>query len=173
MENQATASTLPPTAELFVKMALSSWDTQYARVNKLFETLTDEQLLTETAPGRNRGIYLLGHLTAVHDGMLPLLGLGEKLHPQLDPFFIRTPDKTKPDLPVAELKGYWKEVNAKLSTAMNQLPAADWFMKHTAVSEEDFAKEPHRNRLNVLINRTNHMSYHLGQLIYLDKKQEA
>jgi len=36
-----------------------------------------------------------------------------------------------------------------------------------AVSDEDFSKEPHRNKLNVIINRTNHMSYHLGQLILL------
>ena len=170
MENQTVAGKTLTGNELFVKMALSAWDTQYSRVNKLFETLTEEQLLTETAPGRNRGIYLLGHLTAVSDGMLPLLGLGEKLHPELEPFFIRTPDKAKPDLAVADLKTYWKEVNAKLNLAMNQLPAAEWFMKHTAVSEEDFAKEPFRNRLNVLINRTNHMSYHLGQLVYLEKK---
>ena len=171
MENQQAASMGQAGNELFVKMAISAWDTQYSRVNKLFETLTDEQLLTHTAPGRNRGIYLLGHLTAVADGMLPLLGLGEKLYPQLEPFFIRTPDKTKPDLAIAELKTYWKEVNAKLSGAMNQLSPSEWFMKHTAVSEEDFVKEPFRNRLNVLINRTNHLSYHLGQLVYLDKKQ--
>jgi hypothetical protein len=35
------------------------------------------------------------------------------------------------------------------------------------VSPEDFAKEPHRNRLNVLISRTNHMANHIGQLLLL------
>jgi len=39
----------------------------------------------------------------------------------------------------------------------------EWFAKHSAVSAEDFAKEPHRNKLNILVNRTNHHSYHLGQ----------
>ena len=173
MENQNAAG-MPSTGnELFVKMGLSAWDSQYSRVNKLFETLSDEQLLREIAPGKNRGIYLLGHLTAVHDGMMPLLGLGEKLYPQLEPLFIRTPDKSHPDMSISELKNYWKEVSAKLSNAMNKLSASEWFMKHTAVSAEDFAKEPFRNRLNVLISRTNHLSYHLGQLIYLDKKEEA
>jgi len=41
--------------------------------------------------------------------------------------------------------------------------------KHTSVSEEDFAKEPHRNRLNVLTTRTTHLASHYGQLIFLKK----
>jgi hypothetical protein len=36
--------------------------------------------------------------------------------------------------------------------------------RHNAVSEEDYAKDPTRNRLAVLLSRTNHMSYHLGQI---------
>jgi hypothetical protein len=36
----------------------------------------------------------------------------------------------------------------------------DWFSRHMLVSPEDFAKEPHRNKLNVIINRTNHMANH-------------
>lgn len=51
-----------------------------------------------------------------------------------------------------------------------ELSPADWFAKHTAVSDEDFAKEPHRNRLNVLLSRTIHQSNHLGQLSLLKKK---
>ena len=46
----------------------------------------------------------------------------------------------------------------------------DWFTKHSAISAEDFAKEPHRNKLNILINRTVHQGYHMGQLAYLVKK---
>ena len=38
------------------------------------------------------------------------------------------------------------------------------------VSAEDFAKEPHRNKLNLIINRTNHQNTHYGQLIYLKPK---
>jgi hypothetical protein len=72
---------------------------------------------------------------------------------------------------VAELRKYWKEVNAKLSAAITTTTSNEWFAKHTAVSAEDFAKEPLRNKLNVLISRTNHQSYHLGQLIYLKPKK--
>jgi len=37
------------------------------------------QLEQQVAPGKNRLIYLWGHLTAVNDGLLPLLGIGERL----------------------------------------------------------------------------------------------
>ncbi len=35
------------------------------------------------------------------------------------------------------------------------------------VSDEDFEKEPHRNKLNIIVTRTSHLSYHTGQLILL------
>ena len=47
------------------------------------------------------------------------------------------------------------------------LTTAQWFEKHTAVSEEDFTKEPHRNKLSVVLSRTNHLAYHVGQLALL------
>lgn len=157
--------------DLFVKMALSAWHSHNERVNKLLEQLSDAQLHAETAAGRNTGIYLLGHLTAVNDALLPLLGLGERLYPQLDVAFIDNPDKSNQRMPsLAILKECWKSVNAILTEKMNKLSTDEWFARHTAVSEEDFAKEPHRNRLNVILSRTNHQSYHLGQLTYLLKK---
>ncbi|MEP6728015.1 MAG: DinB family protein [Bacteroidota bacterium] len=153
---------------LVIKMIIAEWQKQNSRVDKLLETLADEQLASETAPKRNSGIYLLGHLAAVNDAMLPLLEFGTKLHPELEAVFLTNPDKSGLDKPsLAVLKGYWKEINAKLSEHINNMKFEDWFTRHTAVSEEDFAKEPHRNKLNILINRTNHQSYHIGQLVYL------
>jgi hypothetical protein len=154
--------------QLMIKMTLDAWNVYISRTDKLFNELTDEQLANEVAPGRNTGIYLLGHLAAVHDAMLPLFGLGEKLYPELEDIFIKNPDKSGLQKPITkELRKYWLEVNTKLSDRFNQFTADEWFQKHTAVSAEDFAKEPHRNKLNVLINRTNHLSNHLGQLVFL------
>lgn len=42
-----------------------------------------------------------------------------------------------------------------------------WMEKHSRVSEEDFTADPLRNKLNVLIGRTAHQSYHTGQLAFL------
>ena len=164
-------TTETPVKELFIKMVVDAWDASTSQVNKLFGELSDAQFAAETAPGRNTGIYLLGHLTAVTDRMMPLLGFGERLYPQLDPVFLASPDKSGLEMPpLAELKKYWKEANARLSESIAKTSADEWLSKHTSVSAEDFAKEPHRNKLNVLINRTNHQSTHYGQLIYLKAK---
>jgi len=154
--------------EVFIRMVMFNWELQNEGVDSLLVSLSDEQFLKETAPGRNTGIYLLGHLTAVSDGILPLLELGEKLYPQLHEPFIKNPDKSGFEYPsIAELKIYWNNVNTTLKNKFGTMQPNDWFNRHTAVSEEDFAKEPHRNKLNILINRANHQSYHLGQLAYL------
>lgn len=154
--------------ELLIKMVISNWDLQNSRFNGLIEKLSEEQLQAETAPGRNSGTYLLGHLAAVSDGLFKLLGLGDRLYPALDAVFLASPDKSGLEKPsLRDLKTYWHLVNAELTTKFNQMQPDEWFAPHTAIAAEDFAKEPHRNKLNILINRTNHLSYHLGQVVYL------
>jgi len=153
---------------LFVKMVLSAWHLQNTRVNELLDKLSDEQLMKETAPGRNTGVYLLGHFASINDNLFKLLDLGERLHEELDDAFVETPDKSgKPMPPVSVLKQYWNEINKNLTEKFNAMQPEEWFEKHTSISAEDFAKEPHRNKLNVIITRTVHQSYHLGQMIYL------
>jgi len=153
------------THELSVQVAISSWRLVLERANKAFSNLTDDQLVKEVAPGKNRLIYLWGHLTAAHDAMFPILGLGERLHPELDTIFISNPDKSGAQLPpVAELRKSWDEVNAKLLSQFATLSENEWLQRHRSMSEEDYAKDPTRNRLAVLLSRTNHLSYHLGQI---------
>jgi uncharacterized damage-inducible protein DinB len=153
------------TRELSVQVAINSWRVTVERANKIFSSLTEDELLKEVAPRKNRLIYLWGHLTAINDAMLPILGLGKRLHSELDAIFVSSPDKTGKQLPpVGELRTYWDELNAKLLSQFATLSADDWLQRHYAMSEEDYAKDPTRNRLAVLLSRTNHMSYHLGQI---------
>ncbi len=156
---------------IFIKMVLDAWHTQIKRTDELFNSLSDEQLMKEIAPGRNRGIYLLGHLAAVHDRILPLLGLGNPLYPELWEPFVERPDKEVTELPATQtLRDYWKEINSNLAGNISTLSSETWFQKHTAVPVEDFAKEPYRNKLNIIINRTSHLANHLGQLLLLKAK---
>lgn len=156
------------TQELAITMIITEWQKQNTRLDQLLDTLSDEQLSRPTAPARNSGIYLLGHLTAVNDAMIPLLGFGEKLHPELEPLFLTNPENPAVERPsLSALKKYWKAVNAVLYEHINKMTTEDWFTRHNAVTDEAFQKEPHRNKLNILINRANHQSYHLGQLAYL------
>lgn len=153
--------------QLIIQSVLDSWFSQIQRTNNLLNALTNEQLQQEVAPNRNRGIYLLGHLVAVHDKMLPLLNLGEQMYPDLESIFLTSPDKAVAEIPSAEdLRLYWNTVNTALEKRFIVLQPQEWLEKHTAVSESDFEKEPHRNKVNVILSRTNHLSYHFGQLAF-------
>ncbi len=152
--------------ELFVQTVVSSWKQIVSRLDQRFAPLDDEQLQKQVAPDKNRLFYLLGHLTAVHDRMLPLLGIGERLHPQLDEVYLSNPDRTFADpLSAVDLKKAWSEVNVAIISAIEEFSIDDWLTKHTAVSEEDFSKNPTRNRLAVFLSRTNHASFHTGQVV--------
>ncbi len=85
------------TEELMSTTAVNTWKLIVDRFSKGIAPLTDEQLQQQVAPGRNRLLYLVGHLTAVHDRMFSLLDIGERLHPELDDVYITNPDKTHPD----------------------------------------------------------------------------
>jgi hypothetical protein len=152
------------TEEMLTTAAVHSWKLVIGRFDGSVVSLSEEQLQKQVAPGRNRLLYLVGHLTAVHDRMFPLLGLGERLHPELDEVYISNPDQALPDsISASALKQAWSEVNSKLSAAFAALTPQQWLEKHTAVSDEDFAKDPTRNRLAVLLSRTNHAAFHTGQ----------
>jgi hypothetical protein len=157
-----------PTTETMVKMILDRWYASIKNFDDLLNSLTDEQLQKEIAQKRNRGVYLLGHLIAVHDLMIPLLDMGQKLYPNLQKPFFELPDKAVAEIPsTRELKEYWIKQCEWLKQKFENLQPDEWFAKHTVVSDEDFAKEPHRNKLNIIITRTTHLQYHIGQLVLL------
>ena len=157
------------TSELFVKMVIDRWNGSIENLNKHMYALTDEQLQKETTPGKNRGTYLLGHLIAVHDDMLKLLDMGDKLFPELFEPYIKQADKAgAQNLSVSELRAMWEKQNNIIQEKFEKLNPEEWFEKHTAVSEEDFAKELHRNKLNIIITRTSHLQYHTGQITLLN-----
>jgi hypothetical protein len=148
----------------FVDSALRGWKSNVERADKLFGALSPEQLEKEVAPGKNRLIYLWGHLAAVNDGLLPLLGIGERLHPEFDVMFLSKPDKSiRLTVSGQSLQSAWQEINQKLWDGFFKFSASNWVQRHTAVSEADFKREPHRNRFTVLFGRTAHLTYHLGQ----------
>ena len=154
--------------ETILKLVFDRWNASVKSCDTLLGNLTDDTLRKEIAPGKNRGIYLLGHLIAVHDDMLRLLDMGEKLYPALYEPFIKLADSLETPMPsVAELRAFWSTQCDVLQQKFDSLKPGEWFEKHTAVSEEDFAKEPHRNKLNIIITRTTHLQYHLGQLALL------
>lgn len=154
--------------QMIIKMVLDRWYGALKNCSSLIQTITDEQLSNEVAQGKNRGIYLLGHLIAVHDDMLALLDMGEKLYPELNVPFIKSADKATEEIPSATtLKENWFKQCEVIQQKFEALQAEQWLEKHTAVTAENFIQEPHRNKLNIVITRTTHLAYHTGQLALL------
>src|SRR5579863_7195915 len=54
--------TLMTNEELFLAVALNGWKGNVERADKMFSGLSEEELLKEVAQGKNRLIYLWGHL---------------------------------------------------------------------------------------------------------------
>ena len=158
--------------EIILKMVFDRWNGSVKNFDTLLNSLTDETLQKEIAPGKNRGIYLLGHLIAVHDNMLVLLNMGNKLYPGLYEPFLKSPDKSVEQISSEkDLRTYWAIQCDVLKKKFEALQPAGWFEKHTAVSDEDFINEPHRNKLNIIITRTTHLAYHTGQLVLLKESR--
>jgi DinB superfamily len=152
------------TEKSLIDSALRGWKFNVERAEKLFGGLSPEQLEQEVVPGKNRLIYLWGHLAAVNDRLLPLLAIGERLHPEFDSMFISKPDKSVPlTVSAQSLQAAWQEISQRLWDGFTKFSESDWAERHTAVSQEDFEREPHRNRFGVLLGRTAHLAYHLGQ----------
>ena len=158
------------TADLFIKMVLDAWNTKIAFVDKLLAELSDEQLQKEIAPGKNTGVYVLGHLAGISNRMIPLLGFGNELNPDLYNTYVELAEKDiTQQHDIKQLRQEWTRINAELSGIFARVQPEEWFKKHNSVSDADFATQPHRNKLNVIINRTNHLDYHAGQLVLLKK----
>ncbi len=125
------------TDKLMIDTALASWRQAVAQASETFNSLTDDQFQREVAPG----------------------------HPELDAMFIKNPDKVIKELPTAaNLKKSWAEVNQNVLRKMEALSPREWLQRHTTMTDEDLTKNPTRNRLNILLSRARHVSYHLGQV---------
>ena len=151
--------------QILIDAALSSWQQVVTRVGSLCLGLSEEQLLVEVAPGKNRILYLWGHLTAVHDAMFSVLRMGERLHPELDAIFITQPDRAQPLPQSAEIARCWEAIHTALLSTFATLGPHEWLERHANVSADEFEQNPTRNRLAVLLGRTNHASYHYGQMM--------
>jgi hypothetical protein len=163
-------TTTMTTPDRFVQSGLLNWEQAINRATAFFDKCTDEELLQPIVPGKNRVIYLLGHLAAIHDRMLPLLDIGERRYPHLDELFITNPDNVNASLPeIQEMRKAWATTNAYITDTLRGWSPEEWLQRHSAVSPEDFEKEPHRNKFTLVLNRARHVDYHVGQLVWFRK----
>ena len=152
-------------ASLLVQMAIAGWKTQISRATQTFDAFSDEEFFLQVSPGKNRIIYLYGHLASYHDALKETLGIGKRHRPELHAAFLQNPDDRDALMPsVAELREFWNSIHSELDELFALLSPEEWFQRHNAMTDEDFFKDPIRNKLSVLLNRTSHVAYHLGQV---------
>lgn len=170
MNDQEKINTARAQTNLVIKQVINFWEANNKGITTFFNKHDDDVYLGEVAPGRNRGIYLLAHLIATNDALFPLFSLGEKLFPDLAPFASEAESTIPLELSIADLRIKWETLNVTLTNHFKNLTAEQWLSRHNSVSEDDFALDPTRNKLNVLMNRSSHENYHRGQLIFLTEK---
>ncbi|HCW06542.1 MAG TPA: hypothetical protein DGG95_04160 [Cytophagales bacterium] len=148
-----------------IDLCLLQWNTYNTRIQKTLDAISDENFNRPIVPNGNSPSWILGHLVEADDALLELFGIGQRLYPDLKTVYHHERGSNQQGhLTKSELIERWNAVSAKLDQTFKSWTEKDWLSKHTAVSEEDFKKEPHRNRLNVLLSRVGHKASHLGQI---------
>lgn len=156
-----------------IGQVITFWRDNNKNITSFFNKHADEVYTSPVAPGRNTGIYLLAHLVAVSDGLFTILGLGDKMYPELEKFIGESETNIGYQPAIADLKAQWDAINAKLEAEFAKQPAEWWLDRHMSVTPEAFALEPNRNKLNVLLSRASHENYHRGQLVFLTEQVGA
>lgn len=148
-----------------LQICLLQWYALNKRLLKTLNSIQPENFNKAIVPGGNSPSWIIGHLVEADDTLLTLLGIGQRLYPELSKIYHHEKGTNQSGhLSQAEIKDRFTKVSAELDKAFKTWSEAEWLMRHTAVSEEDFKREPHRNRLNVMLSRVSHKASHLWQI---------
>jgi len=153
-----------------LEICLLQWDVYNRRMQKAFEAISDENFNKPIVNGGNSPSWLLGHLADTDDALLELFGIRSRVFPELAKIYHHERGTNQTGhLSKEELNAKWKTIIAQLDRAFISMSESDWHGRHMAVSEDDFKKEPHRNKLNVMLSRVTHKASHLGRIDMQEK----
>lgn len=146
-------------------ICLLQWNMYNNRMQKVFETITEENYYKPIMANGNSPSWIMGHLADTDDALLELFGIGNRKHPELKTIYHHERGTNQSGhLSKTDLMTKWKSITAELDKAFKSWSENEWLNRHTSVNEEDFKKEPHRNKLNVMLSRVGHRASHLGQI---------
>ena len=148
-----------------LQVCLLQWDTYNRRMTTVIKGLTKADFEKPLVPGGNSPSWILGHLVDTDDELLKILGIRERMHPELHKIYHHERGTNQTGhLSKSELMTKWEAILGELDKAFSAMSESNWHERHTLVSAEDFKKEPHRNKLNVMLSRVGHKASHLGQI---------
>ena len=150
--------------DLIVRQVLDTWWNKVEETTSLFDTIGEQNAMWPVAPGKNRVIYLLGHLLVIHDGLLTTLEIGERRYASYDELFLTPQHTANVYPPYTLLLDQWIDLNMHLRNKLAALTGTDWLSKHHHISEENFRLQPGKNKFCALLCMTTHLFHHAGQL---------
>lgn len=136
-------------------------------VNGCINSLDDDEFRMELSPGKNHGVWILGHLVVSEDDFSIFMGNGELLFPELVEFFAQKSKLQPPENypPVPELRGYWDAVCRKNREIYSQLADDELDMPHALLENDD--TDYFKTKKRVIMAWQFHQMYHAGQLAVL------
>jgi len=153
-----------------LEICLLQWNTYNRLMQKSLDELSDENYFKQIVPNGNSPSWIMGHLVDTDDRLLELFGIRSRMFPELATIYHHERGANQANhLSKEELITKWKAITDELDRAFKSMSEADWHSRHMSVSEADFKKEPHRNKLNVILSRVTHKASHLGQIAMLSK----
>lgn len=152
------------TNDFMAVQLLDMWWNKVCETTEVFETLGEQNAMWPVAHGKNRVIYLLGHLLVIHDGLYPTLEIGNRRHTAYDELFLSPQHTANVYPPFPLLLDQWIDLNEDLHGKLKQLSVSDWLSKHHHISEENFKLQPGKNKFCAMLCTTTHLYHHAGQL---------
>lgn len=148
-----------------IDICLLQWDAYNSRAQKILESINEESYHLAIVTDGNSPSWLMGHLANTDDMVLELFGIRKRIFPELATIYHHTRGSNQTGhLTKEELAEKWKTILDELDQAFKSMTESEWLGRHMAVTEEDFKKEPQRNKLNVMLSRVTHKASHLGQI---------
>ncbi len=137
----------------------------------IIRSLSDDELKKEISPGKNHGIWLLGHLITCEDDFALFMGKGEITYSLYHDLFaeetVLQPVENYP--PISEMREKWKEMLAKNRKIYDELKDEELEENHAQrKGEDDFCK----TKEDVTVHWQLHLMYHAGQLSVLIPKSK-
>ncbi len=133
-------------------------------VNGTIDPLTDDEFKMEIYPGKNHGVWLLGHLVTSDDDFSMFMGKGEVMFPEYYEVFGQGSKLLPPEEypPVSELRSAWKKVCEKNRKIYSELTDDELQLPHALVKNID--KDYFKTKERVIMAWHLHQLYHAGQL---------
>lgn len=153
--------------DLKSQLIYEQWKIAVGWTTKTINKITDDQFLMEISPGKNTGIWVLGHLIHTEDKLSEYLGKGDIIFPFLMKYFASGTKPISADYypPIPDLRELWEKVILKNDKIISQVYDKEWEEPHKLINNPDSL--PFETKGGCLYRWALHQMYHNWQLVML------